>query len=159
MATYWQLVYSLAIVDHLAGRSGARARWVGAGPSASVSRRYRFAAYERMLAVLEASTGDRSALEAAAREDRDLPAFHLARAFLAARDHRTTDEVHELDAAMASSANGDFDCVAAALLVRTQKAARDATGAAATCQRILVPRVPRPYCLLARRDCAASPPP
>ncbi|HEY0484236.1 MAG TPA: protein kinase [Kofleriaceae bacterium] len=157
-ANYWQLAYSLAILDHLAGRTGGRARWVDRGPSASVPRRYRFAAHERMLAVLEARTGDRSALEAAAREDRDLPAFHLARAFLAARDHRTTDEVDELDAAMASSANGDFDCVAAALLVGVQTAAGDTTGAAATCQRILVPRVPRPYCLIARRDCAAPPP-
>jgi len=151
---YWQLVYSLAILDHLAGQPGGRARWIGAGPSDSVPRRYRFAAHERMLAVLEASTGGRSALEAAARDERDLPAFHLAHALLAGRDGRTADEVRELSSAMASSPNGDFDCVAAALLVRTQKTAGDATGAAATCQRIVTPHVPRPYCLLARRDCS-----
>src|SRR4029077_7512918 len=27
-ANYWQLAYSLAILDHLAGRADARARWV-----------------------------------------------------------------------------------------------------------------------------------
>jgi hypothetical protein len=49
---------------------------------------------------------------------------------------------------------------AAALLVRAQTAAGDTTGALATCRRILQPRVPRPYCLVARRDClAASTPP
>jgi serine/threonine-protein kinase len=153
-ANYWQLAYSLAILDHLAGRADARARWVGGGPSASVSRRYRFAPHERMLAVLEASaTGDRKALAEAARDDRDLPAFHLARALLAQAGGRPADAVPELESAMASSPGGDFDCVAAALLVRAQTAAGDTTGAAATCRRIMVPRVPRPYCLVARRDC------
>jgi hypothetical protein len=155
-ANFWQLVYSLAILDHLGGRSDAHARWIGAGPLPSVPRRYRFVPHERMLAVLEASAGDRRALDDAARDDRDLPAFHLARALLAARDHRTADQARELQSAMASSANGDFDCVAAALLVRMQTAAGDETGAAATCRRILVPRVPRPYCLLARRDCLTA---
>jgi hypothetical protein len=61
---------------------------------------------------------------------------------------------------MASSPSGDFDCVAAALLVRAQTAAGNTTGAVATCRRIMVPRVPRPYCLVARRDCpAVSTPP
>jgi tetratricopeptide (TPR) repeat protein len=153
-ANYWQLAYSLAILDHLAGRADARARWVGAGPSPSVSRRYRFAAHARMLAVLEASTaGDRKALAEAARDDRDLPAFHLARALLAQAGERPADAVPELESAIASSPNGDFDCVAAALLVRAQTAAEDTAGALATCRRILVPRVPRPYCLVARRDC------
>jgi hypothetical protein len=119
-----------------------------------VSRRYRFAAHARMLAVLEASaTGDRKALAEAAHDDRDLPAFHLARALLAQAGARPADAVPELESAMASSSNGDFDCVAAALLVRAQTAAGDAAGALATCRRILVPRVPRPYCLVARRDC------
>lgn len=158
-ANYWQLAYSLAILDHLAGRADARARWVGAGPSASVSRRYRFAAHARMLAVLEASaTGDRKALAEAARDDRDLPVFHLARALLAQGGPRPADAIPELESAMASSASGDFDCVAAALLVRAQTAAGDTTGALATCRRILVPRVPRPYCLVARRDCPAVSP-
>jgi tetratricopeptide (TPR) repeat protein len=160
-ANYWQLAYSLAILDHLAGRADARARWVGAGPSAAVSRRYRFAPHARMLAVLEASaTGDRKALAEAAGDDRDLPVFHLARALLAQAGGGPADAVPELESAMASSPGGDFDCVAAALLVRAQTAAGDTTGAAATCRRILVPRVPRPYCLVARRDClAGSPPP
>jgi len=157
---YWQLAYSLAILDHLAGRPDARARWVGAGPPASVPRRYRFSAHARMLAVLEASAaGDRSALAEAAHEERDLPAFHLARALLAGDEGRPADAARELESAMASSLNGDFDCVAAALLVRMQQAAGDATGAAATCRRVLVPRVPRPYCLVARRDCPAATPP
>lgn len=156
-ANYWQLAYSLAILDHVAGRSGARARWVGAGPPATVPRRYRFTAHERMLVVLEASAGDRSTLEEAARNEGDLSAFHLARALLAGRDGQTADEARELESAMASSSNGDFDCVAAALLVRLEQAAGDAASVAATCQRILVPRVPRPYCLLARRDCPAAP--
>jgi len=155
---YWQLVYSLAILDHLAGRSDGHARWIGAGPPVSVPRRYRFAAQARMLAVLEASAGDRSALDAVARDERDLPAFHLAHALLAGREGRTIDEVRELVSAMASSPNGDFDCVVAALLVRAQKAAGDTPGVATSCQRILVPRVPRPYCLLARRDCRAASP-
>jgi tetratricopeptide (TPR) repeat protein len=155
-ANYWQLAYSMAILDHLAGRTDARARWIGAGPSASVSRRYRFAPHARMLALLEAdAAGDRDALTEAARDDRDLPAFHLARALLARHRGRTADAVGELESAMASSANGDFDCVAGALLVRTQKAAGDTAGAITTCHRITVPRVPRPYCLVARRDCLA----
>jgi hypothetical protein len=158
-ANYWQLVYCLAILDHLSGRPDARARWVGAGPPPSVPRRYRFAGHEHTLAVLEASGGDPIALDRAARDERDLPTFHLARALVAGRDGRTADEVRELESAMASSANGDFDCVAAALLVRIQKAAGNAAGAAAACERILVPRVPRPYCLLARRECMAAPAP
>jgi hypothetical protein len=36
---------------------------------------------------------------------------------------------------------------------------RDATGAAATCRHTLVPRIPRPYCLVARRDCSTASPP
>ncbi|HEY6178611.1 MAG TPA: hypothetical protein VIX73_29375, partial [Kofleriaceae bacterium] len=159
-ANYWQLAYSLAILDHLAGRTDARARWVGAGPSASVSRRYRFAPHARMLAVLEAHAADDwNALAEAARDERDLPAFHLARAQLALSDGRATDAVRELESAMATSPNGDFDCVTAALLARTQKAAGDTTGAAATCRRIMIPRVPRPFCLVARRDCLAATPP
>jgi serine/threonine-protein kinase len=160
-ANYWQLAYSLAILDHLAGTADARARWVGAGPSPSVSRRYRFAAHARVLAVLEASaTGDRKELAEAARDDRDLPAFHLARALLAQGGGRPADAVPELESAMASSPSGDFDCVAAALLVRAQTATGDTTGALATCRRIMTPRVPRPYCLVARRDCpTVSPPP
>jgi hypothetical protein len=110
-----------------------------------------------MMVVLEASTGDRGALDRAAREDRDLPAYHVARALLAARDGRKADEVRELQSAMASSANGDFVCVAAALLVRAHKAARDANEVTAACRRILVPRVPRPYCLVARSECIARP--
>ena len=157
-ANYWQLVYSLAILDHLAGRADARARWVGAGPPPSVPRRYRFAAHERMLAVLETSLGDGSTLDDAARDERDLPAYHVARALLARRDGRTADEIEELASAMASSPNGDFDCVAAVLLARAQTAAANPAGATAACQRILVPRVPRPYCLLARRDCPAASP-
>jgi hypothetical protein len=44
--------------------------------------------------------------------------------------------------------------------VRAQTATGDTTGALATCRRIMVPRVPRPYCLVARRDCpTVSPPP
>jgi tetratricopeptide (TPR) repeat protein len=160
-ANYWQLAYSLAILDHLAGRTDAHARWIGAGPSASVSRRYRFAAHARMLAVLEAhAAGDWNALAEAARDERDLPAYHLARAQLALGGGRATDAVRELESAMATSPNADFDCVTATLLVRMQKAAGDTTGAVATCRRIMVPRVPRPYCLVARRDCpAASTPP
>lgn len=158
-ANYWQLAYSMAILDHMAGRPDARARWVGAGPAASVPRRYRFAAHERVLAVLEASAaGDQSALAEAAGEDRDLPAFHLARALLAEGDGRPADAARELESAMAASLSGDFDCVIAALLVRLQQATGDATDAAATCRRILVPRVPRPYCLVARRDCVPAPP-
>lgn len=157
MANYWLLAYSLAILDQLSGRADARKHWVGAGPPLSVPRRYRFAAHERVLAVLEASSGG-GVLDQAALDERDLPAFHLARAVLAGRDGRTADEVRELDSAMASSSNGDFDCVAAVLLVRTQRAAGNAIGAAAACERILVPRVPRPYCLLARRDCLAASP-
>lgn len=155
-ANYWQLVYSLAILDHLGGRSDARARWVGAGPPPSVPRRYRFAAHERMLSVLEASTGDPRTLDRIAHDERNLPAYHLARAFLARRDGQTADETRELESAMEASSSGEFDCVAAALLVRRQSAAGDATGAATTCRRILVPRVPRPYCLLARRDCVVT---
>jgi Tfp pilus assembly protein PilF len=152
-ASYWQLAYSLAILDRLAGTDG-RARWVGAGPSASVARRYRFAAHARTLAVLEAdAAGDRDALAEAARDDRDLPAFHLARALVAQRGGRPADAVGELESAMAASPGGDFDCVAAALQVRIQQAGGDTAGALATCHRILVPRVPRPYCLVARRDC------
>jgi tetratricopeptide (TPR) repeat protein len=155
-ANYWQLAYSLAILDHLAGIADARARWIGAGPSASVSRRYRFAAHARMLAVLEADAADdRTALAETARDDRDLPAYHLARALLAQRRGRPADAVSELESAMAASPGGDFDCVAAALRVRIQRAAEDTAGAIATCQRIMVPRVPRPYCLVARRDCQA----
>jgi hypothetical protein len=123
-----------------------------------VSRRYRFAPHARMLALLEASAaGDRSALAEAARDERDRPAFHLARALLAQAGGRPADAISELESAMASSPGGDFDCVAGALIVRTQNAAGDRSGAAATCRRILVPRVPRPYCLVARRDCLAVP--
>ncbi|HTM19143.1 MAG TPA: hypothetical protein VL172_01495, partial [Kofleriaceae bacterium] len=153
-ANYWQLAYSMAIIDRLAGRDGGRARWVGVGPGAAVPKRYRFEPQARILAVLDAAADDdRAALRRAAETDADLPAHHIAAALLAEREGRLASAADHLQAANGASAGGELHCVALAALVRIERAAAHPAQADTACRHIRQPRVPSPFCLVAARAC------
>src|SRR5690606_29306447 len=107
---HWQAAYEMAILDTLAGRSDARARWIGVGAAPGLHRSYRVARFAAMLDVLLAR--ERAAVEATA----DRWIAHVAEGFARERAGNLAGASAALAAALASSEDGEFDCIVAAEL-------------------------------------------
>jgi eukaryotic-like serine/threonine-protein kinase len=147
-ANHWQAAYVMAILDTLAGRPGARARWIGAGPPVGLPRSYRYAPFARVLDAL-----DGVAAADAAGVDADPWAAQLAAGLARERAGDAAGAVDALDAAMASSSDGEFDCIIASELAAIDRRLGRPDQAADACDRVLRPRVPRAYCYVLRARC------
>lgn len=154
-ANHWQLAYTMAILDLLARRTDVRERWLGGRSPDGISRPYRFAAHRAIFeALLADARGDTAEYDRIAADER-ADIAHFARALRARAAGADEQAAQEMAAALASSPEGEFDCVYLELIAEAAKRAGDEPSVDSACARVRHPWVPRPYCLMLAPACNA----